>query len=343
MLLPKVPFGTKRDPDFARPIGDIRLPDNRGVDSNDDGKAADSAEKPPVRGTLTPLIPAFPIHTVNTAFPPPAPPPTPTPLTGYEVVTGPEVRVAPLSRGTAAAQCPSGKIAVGVGYRSKPERAQATDVPYGLEIKTAMPSGRDATVTLRNANVAEFAIFQPIGVCINPPATLRTVDIRQGVSSTESFGAVCGPDERLIGGGFEGQTEVHPKTYAPLAFRGEGGRWSLSAVKATPLPGQWSVHLRAFCAQSNFVPNWSVQVSSGIDLAARSAGTVTVSCPAGTQPLSGGIDGFFGSSDFAMLAPTFAPTLSNTGWEAQIFNRDLLGGPGSVLATAAMVCAQANR
>jgi hypothetical protein len=180
----------------------------------------------------------------------------PQPLTGFEIVRSGTITVAPLSSGTVSASCSPGKIAISVGYLAAPKNSGAADAGRGLEIKSAMPTGASGKVTLRNANVFERATLQAIATCINPVPGLRDVPVVDGVQGPETVSAACNADERVVGGGFEGGMDGHPRGSFPV----ENG-WQVDATKASPLPGRYNFTSRALCAPANAVAGWTVLAS----------------------------------------------------------------------------------
>ncbi len=89
-----------------------------------------------------------------------------TGVPGWELVTGSFVQIAPLSSGTAVAQCPSGKVALNAAYEFTPLGAGNADATFGLEIRGAIPDGALARVFGRNANVfVDGAVARHGGVC----------------------------------------------------------------------------------------------------------------------------------------------------------------------------------
>ena len=335
-----------------------------------------AATVPVIVGTYTPP-PApqpAPAPTPRPAVPPPvaaAPAVARTGVSGYEVVSGPMVDIAPLSHALTAAQCAAGKVALSAGWRVTP----GGDAQYGLEVRGAMPDGRQATVLVRNANAFVPARGQAFAVCVNAIAGLRAVDTGRGTLWVNLPPALrqldCAASERLVGGGVMGNNDTmmgsnaqrRPSFDDPMVFgasglpggaAGSSGAAVGSAPPAANSPAVWRVHVafsaspystsanfsaRALCAPEAAVDGWEWVESATVSLGARSRAEPAIGCPGGKSLLAAGVSQ---RSDnlLDMVVASIAPQTNTLDWTAQIANRNTIGGGGAVVAGLSALCAR---
>jgi len=320
-----------RDPNATKPAVATRLP------------------APPVAPArpqqIAPLLAApGPLVAVAPVAPPPGPNAKPSrvphlaskSISGFEVVAGSTVNVAPLSTATVEAQCPGGKIAISAGYLAVPANPSQPLAARGLEIHQAQPDGAVARVTLRNANVFEAGTIQAFAVCINPIPGLRVA-----ANPARSLNpATCTDEERVIGGGFMATAEgTWVYWAAPKEGPAAGGSWAAPLARNAFAPKAAANSVMAICAPKASVPGWALKDSVMLSLGAQSSGTLRVGCDAGT-PIGAGIDNSAGDiSDFMPFS--FNGLTFNSGeWTAVIWNINLFAGPNAVKARLRVICAQ---
>jgi hypothetical protein len=295
-------------------------------------------------GTYTP--PASPPKNMGApeAVPAPAPAPAPAPVarsgvSGYQVVFGPLVQVPPLSHTIASAQCPAGKVALSAGY----EFTAGGDASFGLEVRGAMPEGRETRVLMRNANVAVGAQARALAVCVNTIAGLRVVDFDGGVIGGTS-GIItdkrlaCAAGERVVGGGVMGGLNTMLGANAPSGSAGDSVWWA-RALSSSPLPGSASAPMRALCAPEALVDGWELVQSAPVALAARAQTTLTQTCPGNKALLAAGLVQSTNNL-LDMVANTLAPRTNSLAWQSHLHNRNVLGTGGTVNAVMTAVCAK---
>jgi hypothetical protein len=293
-------------------------------------------------GTYTP--PARPPKNTGAPAPAPVPAPAPAPVArsgvlGYEVVFGPFVQVPPLSHTTASAQCPAGKVALSAGY----EFTAGGDASFGLEVRGAMPEGRDTRVLMRNANLAVGAQARALAVCVNTIAGLRVVDFDGGVIGGTS-GIIsdkrlaCAAGERVVGGGVMGGLNTMLGANAPSGSAGDSVWWA-RALSSSPLPGSASAPMRALCAPEALVDGWELVQSAPVALAARTQTTLTQTCPNDKALLAAGLVQSTNNL-LDMVANTLAPQKNTLAWQSHLHNRNVLGTGGPVNAVMTAVCAK---
>lgn len=268
------------------------------------------------------------VYAVSVQFPPK--------LSGYEIVSGPSVEIAPLGLADVQVLCPIGKVAINVGFNAAAHHYD--DRKYGIELKAAWPDGRSGRVRIRNANVIASVGALPHASCVDDSIKIRAVDIQNDADSETSVharSATCDADEQLIGGGFSSELEAYPVGGSPtqVGYLAQG-------VKASPLPGVFVTRVRALCAPRSAA--WYVEhVSSGLQtLSGRSASTLQINCSRGRHLLSSGL--FFGGGK-ALAAVLFSHNLRSDrsagfGATALVANRDLAGA--SVTLGLEGICAR---
>lgn len=282
---------------------------------------------------------------VGTYKPPPAPAPaaaqTPAPavrtgVTGYEVVRGAVVNVAPLAHTVAMAQCPAGKVALSAGYKF----TGSGNAEFGLEVRGAIPEGRQALVWMRNANVLDAAQAQAIAVCVNPIAGLRVADSR-----TESLAdrgnpsqLTCSGRERVVGGGVMAGNETHIQANAPRPY-GDPGGWLVTVVRSSPLAGQDPIRTRILCAPEAAVDGWQLIETAPAWVPGHQGRTLSQMCPISKVFLAGGVAQQSGPL-LDMVVNTLSPGTSVT-WSSQVLNRNT-NAISTIDAVLAAVCARSQ-
>ncbi len=343
---------TVREPGVAtlRPPGASTLPGTALTPPPVRQAAGSSASAP----TRTPVLVTPPLVIGGIYTPPPAPAPAPRPVatpatpaapaarsgvSGYEVVTGPWVDIAPLSHAVTAAQCPAGKFALSAGYRVQPASGHPQ---FGLEVRGAMPDGREARVWVRNANVVDAAQAQAVAVCIASVPGLRVLDTTinaQGSGGPSSGQLQCAPHERPIGGGLMGGNDTLMSTNAPQASPAAGTGWQGAVTKSSPLPGRANPALRLLCAPEAAVDGWERVESADVTLGARSRAEPALGCPGGKALLAAGVSQL-SNNLLDMVVASLAPRANTPDWAAQVANRNTIGGSGAVVARLSALCAR---
>lgn len=302
---------------------------------------------PVIVGTYTPPPPP-----PRPAPPPPPPPPPPRPaspapapapapavvrtgVSGYEVVSGPEINVAPLAYTVASAQCPVGKVALSAAYSF----TASGFASFGLEVRGAMPDGRTANVWMRNANVVDAAKGRAIAVCVNDVAGLRVVD-----SWTESLDdrvnpshLTCTGRERLVGGGVMAGNDTHITANAPQRW-GDPGTWLVEVIRSSPLAGQDRIRTRALCAPEAAVDGWEVIQSARVGLGGRSQRMLLQTCPGSKVLLAGGVLQSSGPP-LDMVVSTLGPQ-GPIAWSTEVKNRNTGGASSQIEVVFAAICAR---
>jgi hypothetical protein len=266
---------------------------------------------------------------------------TRTAVSGYEIVSGPWVEVAPLSLATTSALCANGKVALGAGV----EFLASGDASFGLEVRGVMANARQGTVGVRNAIVLERARARALAVCVNEIAGLRAQRLGGGSLSAGSPAdrseAGCAAAERLVGGGVMGREQTVVAANGPRGVAATAAVWQKVAVSASPvaLPGTVGVEAQALCAPEAVVDGWELVEGAEVSLGARSQTTLTLACPAGKVLLSAGL--LQRSANLLdMVANTLLPNSDGSGVSAHLHNRNTLGTGGDVQAALTAVCAR---
>jgi hypothetical protein len=254
--------------------------------------------------------------------PKPMAPPSPTTVvrsgvSGYEIVSGPLVDVAPLSYTIAIAECPAGKVALSAAFTFD----AGGDASFGLEVRGAMPEGRQAKVLMRNANVFVPAKARAVAVCVNQIAGLR-VSNTGPLPTSAGAGMVtrnqaCAPNERVVGGGMEGGMDGMMSANGP-----QGTAWRVAAMTSTPipLPGANSASGRALCAPEAAADGWEVVQTPDLTLGSRSQSTLSLACPAGKILVSGGVVQHSSNG----LDLVFNRLVPGNSWTAHVHNRSVV-------------------
>lgn len=305
---------------------------------------ATPAPAAPVAGAVLPVVPPLVMGGTYTppraAVPAPAPAPRPTPVarsgvSGYEVVLGPEITLAPLASATATALCASGKVALSAGYRM----LAGGDASFGLEVRGLMPEGREARVLMRNANVFEQARVRAMAVCVNAIAGLRAVDSETtaGSNSVGDARMACAAGERVVGGGAMGTLNSLFGINAPAGGASDGA-WLVKMLSSTAAPGmRVSAATRALCAPEAGADGWEIVRSASQSLGAHSQTTLALSCPTGKALLAAGLTQ--GSNNLLdMVSNTLQPQDNTLAWQAHVHNRNTINGSGHVDVSLAAVC-----
>ena len=364
-----LPGAVVRDPNLAlgRPPLPTRQPPATASATAPALAALLTAPAPVIVGTYTPPPPPGPA----TAAPAPAPRPAAvrTGVSGYEVVPGPMVDIAPLSHALTSAQCPAGKVALSAGWRVTP----GGDAQFGLEVRGAMPDGALATVLVRNANAFVAARAQAFAVCVNAIAGLRAIEVgRTGFAASDApqlRQLDCAASERLVGGGVMGTNDVmlgsnaaRRPTFDDLIVFGTSGlpgspgagagtsappaasspavwRVNVASSNAVALPGSVSFSARALCAPEAAVDGWELIESAQVSLGARSRAEPALGCPGGKALLAAGVSQR-SNNLLDMVVASMAPKPNTLDWAAQIANRNTIGGSGAVVAGLSAVCAR---
>jgi hypothetical protein len=301
---------------------------------------ASAAATPPA--IAVPVVP--PLVSGGTYVPAPAPAPASAPpaapragIGGYEIVSGPEINLAPLASATASAQCPVGKVALSAGYQVH----AGGDASFGLEVRGALPEGREARVLVRNANVLEPARARALAVCVNAIAGLRSVDseVFSGSQSAGDARLACAAGERVVGGGAMGTLNGLLGINAP-----QGGStdtaWQVRQISSTAAPAvRVSATVRALCAPEPQVDGWELVQSAAQSLGAHSKVTLAQGCPVGKVLLAAGLVQT-SSNLLDMVSNTLEPGSNTLNWTAQVHNRNTINGSGNVVVSLAAVCAR---
>lgn len=326
------PAGSTRQPMpmevTPRPGGAILRPiDTTAPPASTPGSVAVPVTVPPVVSTYTP--------------PPPPPPPAParSAITGYQVVEGAEITIAPLSHAVASAACPGNKVALSAGWQFM----AGGDASFGLEVRGALPEGNQVRVLMRNANVFVPAQARAVAVCVNPIAGLRSVDADTSVIGGTS-GIItdkriaCTSAERVVGGGVMGTLNTMVGTSAPQGGNTDGV-WHLRLMSSSPLPGSGSTPSRVLCAPETQVDGWERVQGAPVQLGARTQATLNQACPGDKVMLAAGLVQA-GNNLLDLVSNHLAPAGSSLTWSAQVHNRNTVGGGGPVDVSTAAVCAR---
>jgi len=261
-------------------------------------------------------------------------------VSGYEIVVGPLIDVAPLSSAETSAQCPVGKVALSAGV----DFTATGNASFGLEVRGAWPIDRLATVHLRNANVFEAGKARAMAVCIDAIVGLRNSLFDSGTpgqadSPTTRTGS-CTTGEYLIGGGVMGREDTVIASNGPRIDSAGAGLWQVSSVRASPvsLPGTVGVGARIVCAPQALSDGWEYVVTPEVLLGARSQASLNLACPAGKVMLAVGV---LEQSPNALdiVVNSVIPDANGTA-SAHLHNRNTLGTAGSVKAVLAGLCAR---
>ena len=303
--------------------------------------------------TVAPVTPVV----VGTYAPPPAPvtpPPAPAPtrrgVSGYEVVPGPMMTLAPLTAAVASAQCPAGKVALSAAHRFIPIYETAAgpiltfaDPALGIEVRGAIPEGNAVKVLIRNANVLHPATGQAYAVCVDAIPGLRSVErdleVYGGASGHVTNQQLpCAPNERVVGGGVRGDLEAMLGANAPVLANGAGvwqAKMILSSALRTSVP---LVPSRALCAPEAMVDGWQPLETVAVSIGGNSNRWVNLACPADKVMLAAGVDQR-GGNLLDMLVTQLRPSQNNPAqWDALIHNRNLPAASGNVEAVFSVVC-----
>ncbi len=275
------------------------------------------------------------------ADPPPVPAlsQVPVPITGYEVVAGPDVAIPPLGWAEATATCPSGKVAISGGYVMT---AADPNVLFGLEIKGVMPDGNfgignQVKALFRNADTGQSGTGHAIAVCFNRPPGMSNRN-----NSVYPASESCGADQDLIGGGTWVDASQYVTSLHPVEIGRSGTNSWTATLTATPTIHE-RVSSRAICVPRGTVEGILHRTSPWYGLSGRTAVILQERCPAGKVALSGGFASrTFGADDIAALFGTLEPSGDGARWSAEMRNRDLFGGPDSVQGQLSIVCATAQ-
>jgi hypothetical protein len=256
------------------------------------------------------------------AAPPPPAAPAAAPITGYEIVAGVEVSVAPLSVATATAQCPTGKIPVGGGYDFR----GPADAAYGYEVRgvsSFRTHQRYMKAEIRNANAFVAGTARAHAVCITPPARSREVElVKEG--QIIRLDARCDDAERVIGGGVTTTLLMQLNDNFPegptntVGWRGTG--WRVYARQNGIGPTIY-VSGTLVCAPAASVDGWEHVRSAPVGLGARGRALLELRCPAGKVMLTAGVNG--GSSDVNLVVSSLMIRGDGTA-TAQVLNRSII-------------------
>lgn len=275
-----------------------------------------------------------------------------TGVLGWELVTGSFVQIAPLSSGTAVAQCPSGKVALNAAYEFTPLGAGNADASFGLEIRGAIPDGALARVFGRNANVFVAAQLRATAVCVNPPVGFRSIDAsKTHIDQYTTYAGldqytVCEPNERVIGGGVMGSIDMIVSGNGPAQGQFSSGQrsqtgpvvvgWHASAGIASQFVSDQQVYATALCAQEHAVDGWEYVAAPDASLGGRSRTSVPIRCSPGNSMLAAGFAS--SSSDDNFISPVLQ--IGSSDASAQLLNRNVIGGAGSLVSRLGAICAR---
>jgi hypothetical protein len=295
---------------------------------------------PPVVGSVLLPVVVPPLQAV---------PPTPVAgLSGYEVVTGPTVQIAPLAVTQVEVRCPQGKVALSAAYRVSDSPFDGSSIHFhagsdpalGFEVRGALPDGDRARLLVRNANLSQTAYTQAVAVCVNAHPGLRSIE-----RSLEVYGGLsghitdqqvrCTDNERLVGGGVMTDPNTLIGTNAPQPADAWQWRLMLSSAVLTSAPNATA---RALCAPAAAVPGWQLAEAGAVSVGAASGQRVGLTCPAGKVMLAAGV-AQHSNNLLDMIVSTLAPSAQAGEWEAWIHNRNVISGSGNVRATLAGLCA----
>ncbi len=258
------------------------------------GRAEPAAPAPPPAAYVGPSgsIKSF----VATPLPAPTPPASAQPvsapmLTGYAIAVGPLTPIGSGTYGTVTAQCPAGKVALSAGFRALPINAEPQ---YGVEVRTAVPENSVARVVVRNAFAFGHIQVEPYAICVDPLPGMRA--IRQGFvarsdQQLDSAVVSCGPNERLIGGGFIGAGETHPVVAAPVRHSSGAQGYVVAGAKTSPTAlsaATTTVEIIALCAPATAVPDWEIVTGAWQTINRRASASMMLDCPPGKRLLAGG-------------------------------------------------------
>lgn len=285
-------------------------------------------------------------------------------LTGYQVVTSAAVTLNNLSDTTISQPCPSGKVAIGAGYRLMAQDptlspVQVAEVERALEVHGATPvwpgggASTFARVTIFNKHLLQRALVSATAICvdrrpdlmINPSsggttAVLNATGANIG-NGKGRFASACPAGQVPIGGGVETLHQGWIKESAPNAL---GTAWSGEIIEAgfnAILP----VFPTVVCASELEVPGRMVATSgSPTSLGALRMIPLTAICPGGVgRVLSAGVSDGTTLSGIDMVPVVSTPTsAAGIAWMASVHNRNLLGGAASVVPSVRAICAEAT-
>lgn len=269
--------------------------------------------------------------------PPPAPAPTPRPVTGYEIIEGPPIEVAPLQLSMPAAQCSPGRIPVGGGYVF----GGVADNDWGYEVR-GVSDFRTGTASMRarvrNANVFVRGTARASAVCIAPPPGVRKFEIGWHATDVIETAAACSNTEIVIGGGGFADFETQLNISAP----GRAGMYGWTAGSGWRMAGQRSgagythgLTGQVTCAPAGTIDGWEIVESASVSVGARGRARLDLRCPAGKVLLAAGV---VGGSGIDMVVNRLVIAHGGTA-TAQVLNRNVLGG--QVFASMTGICARA--
>jgi hypothetical protein len=256
---------------------------------------------------------------------------TATGISGYEIVVGPIVEVAPLGMAGTAAQCPVNKVATSAGV----DFTGPGDASYGLEVVGAWPDGRNGAVRVRNNNVFVRASVRAYAVCITElpghqdRSWNHTMTLRPGESTR------CAPGDFVIGGGVMGDQN----TFIVESRPDRDTYWSWLVRPSTFLVLSIDIQVRILCAPSARLAGWQIVESAPVELSARSRATLAATCPNGTVPLSFGVRRTATSGWLDLIWNKLIPGTDGRV-TLQVQNRNPFAGDGNVGVMLSVACAR---
>ncbi len=225
---------------------------------------------------------------------------------------------------TATASCPSGQVMLSGGYA----------LTGGANVQPAAvqedyPASTSAwTVTVLNTTVGGSLTLTVYADCphANFAVTTQIVANPQTVpndASLHTLSAMCPAGTSVTGGGYRDSGFGSGPT---------GNGWQATYIPRGENPPA-TARLYAVCASSALQA--AAPATTTQPVAQGATGSATVACPAGQLQVGGGY-GYSGTPSFAY---TDAPTSGFAGWQIQLADQGIPGGPGGAgTLTASAVC-----
>ena len=297
----------------------------------------------PANAAPPPPSPAPPPPPANAPPPPPRQPEptaqttqpivTATGISGYEIVVGPIVEVAPLGMAGTAAQCPVNKVATSAGV----DFTAPGDASYGLEVVGAWPDGRNGAVRVRNNNVFVRASVRAYAVCITELPGRQEKSYTLTTTGTGNF-EPCAPGDFVFGGGVMGDQNSfivasHPGRYKDIPDHFWG--WSVYPSIGFSV----TIQVRILCAPPARLAGWQIVESAPVEMGARSRATLAATCPSGTVPLSFGVKRTSSKGWFDLIWNKLIPGTDGLV-TVQVQNRSITAGAGNVGVLLSVACAR---
>jgi hypothetical protein len=268
-----------------------------------------------------------------------APPgrPVASPVTGYEIVMGATVEIAPLTVAAVSAQCPANKVALSAGL----EALAAGDATFGMEVLGAWTDGgRNGEIKVRNANVFVRGTIRPYAVCIADMPGRRQVDVSRRAALAERvlLTPTCAESERLAGGGSM-TPDMNLLLYRTGPSRDAGATTSYWATRGRTLNTGMSPNIqsRAICYPQLALRGWQLIEGPRVSLGAHGQSTISARCPSGTVPLAFGVVNI--GEELDLMWNTLVPSTDGTV-SAHVHNLNLVDSNTAAFVQVNVVCAE---